>query len=72
MQNYAFSSKPPRKPQEICKLSANYHEINHKLLTINCYSQAVLARKTWRWALTPRQPYSVAVPSTGERSHSKV
>ena len=23
-QNYAFSSKPPRKSQEICKLSANY------------------------------------------------
>lgn len=26
MQNYTFSSKPPRKPQEICKLSANYSQ----------------------------------------------
>ena len=34
-QNYVFFSKPPRKPLEICKLSANYHEINHKLLTVN-------------------------------------
>ena len=24
MQNYAFSSKPPRKKKEFCKLSANY------------------------------------------------
>nr|DAH59360.1 MAG TPA: hypothetical protein [Caudoviricetes sp.] len=30
-QNYAFSSKPPRKSQEICKLSANNHEINRNL-----------------------------------------
>lgn len=28
---YAFSSKPPRESQEICKLSANNHEINRKL-----------------------------------------
>ena len=24
MQNYAFSSKPPRKKQKFCKLSAKY------------------------------------------------
>ena len=34
-QNYAFSSKPPRESQKICKLSANNHEINRKLLTVN-------------------------------------
>ena len=28
-QSYAFFSKPPRKPQEICKLSANYLDINY-------------------------------------------
>ena len=33
LQNYAFSAKPPRKSQEIFKLSANYHEINRKLQT---------------------------------------
>ena len=27
MQNYAFSSKPPRKKQEFCKLSAKSPEI---------------------------------------------
>ena len=31
-QKYAFSSKPPRKPQEICKLSANYLDINYNHL----------------------------------------
>ena len=30
-QNYTYSSKPPRKSQEICKLSANNHKINRKL-----------------------------------------
>ena len=34
-QNYVFSSKPPRKSEEICKLSANYYKINYKLLTVN-------------------------------------
>ena len=31
--------------------------------------KAVPARKTWRRALMPRQPYSEAVPSTGGRLH---
>ena len=26
-QKYTFSSKPPRKSQQICKLSANYQQI---------------------------------------------
>ena len=46
-QNYTYSSKPPRKSQEICNLSSNYHEINRKLLTVNCYSlpqQAIIRR----------------------------
>ncbi|MET1252175.1 hypothetical protein AAAT30_008660, partial [Segatella sinensis] len=30
-QSYAFSTKPPRKLKEICKLSANYLQINSKL-----------------------------------------
>ena len=30
-QNYTYSSKPPRKSQEICNLSSNNHEINRKL-----------------------------------------
>ena len=33
------------------------------------YSKAVPSRTTWRRALMPRQPYSVAVPSTGGRLH---
>ena len=43
---YAFSSKPPRKSQEICKLSTNYHKI-YKLLTVNSCSlpqQAIVRR----------------------------
>ena len=70
MQNYTFSSKPPRKSKEIYKLSANNHEINRKLLTVNCYSQAVPSRKTWRRPLMVRQPLSEAVPSTGGRFSS--
>ena len=34
-QNYAFFLKPPRKKQEIYKLSANYYKINCELLTVN-------------------------------------
>ena len=34
-QNYVFFLKPPRKSQEICKLSANYYKINCELLTVN-------------------------------------
>ena len=37
----AFSSKPPRKPQEICNLSANYHEINFSAISLkqdDCHS----------------------------------
>ena len=34
--------------------------------------QAVPARKTWRRPLMVRQPYSVAVPSTGGRLHPLV
>ena len=34
-QNYAFFLKPPRKSQEIYKLSANYYKINSELLTVN-------------------------------------
>ena len=56
-QNYTYSSKPPRKSQEICNLSSNNHEINRKLLTVNykllfptsaSYNKAVPSRKIWR------------------------
>ena len=46
LQIYAFflenhQEKPPRKPQEICKLSANYHEINFSAISLkqdDCHS----------------------------------
>ena len=36
------------------------------------YSKAVPSRITWRRPLMVRQPYSVAVPSTGGRLHPLV
>ena len=39
------------------------------LLTQSFYPHAVPARIIWRRALMPRQPYSIAVPSTGGRLH---
>ena len=36
------------------------------------YNQAVPSRKNWRRPLMVRQPYSVAVPSTGGRLHPLV
>ena len=36
------------------------------------FPQAVPSRKTWRRPLMVRQPYSVAVPSTGGRLHPLV
>ena len=35
------------------------------------FLQAVPSRKTWRRPLMVRQPYSVAVPSTGGRLHPR-
>ena len=46
-QKYAFFSKPPRKPQEICKLSANYHKTSTSII-LSAFSKAVPARTTWR------------------------
>ena len=72
LQNYAFSAKPPRKKQEICKLSANYPKINCKLLTINSKlpSPGGPSLHNMARALMPRQRYSVAVPNTGGRFSS--
>ena len=67
-QNYAFFLKPPRKSQEICKLSANYHKTSTSII-LSTFPQAVPSRITWHRALMPRQPYSEAVPSTGGRLH---
>ena len=65
-QNYAFFLNPPRKSQEICKLSANYHKTSTSII-LSTFSKAVPARTTWRKPLMVRQPYSEAVPSTGGR-----
>ena len=46
-QNYTYSSKPPRKSQEICKLSTNYHKTSTSIILCT-FSKAVLSRKTWR------------------------
>ena len=67
-QKYAFFSKLPRKPQEICKLSANYHKTSTSTI-LSTFPHAVPARTTWRRPLMVRQPYSAAVPSTGGRLH---
>ena len=68
LQNYAFSAKPPRKMPKICKLSANYHKTSTSII-LSTFPQAVPSRTTWRRPLMVRQPYSVAVPSTGGRLH---
>ncbi len=44
----------------------NYNNIKY------VYSQAVPSRKIWRRPLMVRQPYSVAVLSTGGRLHPLV
>ena len=46
-QNYAFFFNPPRKSQEICKLSANYHKTSTSII-LSTFSKAVPARTTWR------------------------
>ena len=65
-QKYAFFLKPPRKSQEICKLSAIYYKTSSSIIQ-STFSKAVPARTTWRDLWLIRQPYSEAVPSTGGR-----
>ena len=60
-QNYAFFLNPPRKSQEICKLSGNYYKINCKLQP--AIPQAVPARTNIARPLIG--------PPTLERSGSK-
>ena len=42
-QSYTFFSKTPRKSQEICKLSANYHKTCTSII-LSTFSKAVQAR----------------------------
>ena len=64
-QNYAFFLKPPRKSQEICKLSANYYKINCELLTVNY--KLLFPRRS-----QPAQPgEGFDAPPTLERSGSE-
>ena len=66
-QNYTYSSKPPRKPQEICNLSSNNHEINRKLLTVNYKLLSPCGPIPQNMAMALKQ-HQVS-PATAWRSH---